>query len=78
MASSVFFAIQDAIGYARNESGLVGNFRLNSPATAERIRMACGDKFTQQVLNFIFILYFASFARLVFVSGFSTFLRYQV
>ncbi|XP_023932386.1 xanthine dehydrogenase/oxidase-like [Lingula anatina] len=48
LASSVFFAIKDAISSARAESGLKGRFRLDSPATAERIRMACEDQFTRQ------------------------------
>ena len=33
----------------RRESGIEGNFRLDSPATSERIRMACVDQFTEQV-----------------------------
>jgi len=33
----------------RRESGVEGNFRLDSPATSERIRMACVDQFTEQV-----------------------------
>ena len=56
LASSVFFAIQDAIGYARKESGLIGNFRLDSPATAERIRLACKDEFTQQVSTKVLVI----------------------
>nr|XP_055027656.1 xanthine dehydrogenase/oxidase isoform X1 [Misgurnus anguillicaudatus] len=47
LASSVFYAIKDAITYARAESGLTGPFRLDSPATPERIRNACEDKFTK-------------------------------
>lgn len=47
LASSVFFAIKDAIYAARTESGLRGPFRLDSPATPERIRTACADKFTK-------------------------------
>ena len=49
LAASVFFAIKDAITAARKESGVSGYFRLDSPATCERIRMACVDQFTQQV-----------------------------
>ncbi|CAK8681931.1 unnamed protein product [Clavelina lepadiformis] len=49
LASSVFFAIKDAIGYAREDSGLSREFRLDSPASAERIRMTCADRFTKQV-----------------------------
>ncbi|KAI9552332.1 hypothetical protein GHT06_022697 [Daphnia sinensis] len=43
LASSVFFAIKDAIHSARTEAGITGNFTINSPATSERIRMACED-----------------------------------
>ena len=38
----------------RRESGVEGVFRLDSPATSERIRMACVDEFTKQVKKFIF------------------------
>uniref|UniRef100_A0AAR2K4L4 Xanthine dehydrogenase/oxidase n=1 Tax=Pygocentrus nattereri TaxID=42514 RepID=A0AAR2K4L4_PYGNA len=47
LAASVFYAIKDAITAARAESGLSGPFRLDSPATPERIRNACEDKFTK-------------------------------
>uniref|UniRef100_A0A3P8YTY0 Xanthine dehydrogenase/oxidase n=1 Tax=Esox lucius TaxID=8010 RepID=A0A3P8YTY0_ESOLU len=47
LAASVFFAIKDAITAARAESGLSGPFRLDSPATPERIRNACEDRFTK-------------------------------
>ncbi|XP_033106622.1 xanthine dehydrogenase/oxidase-like [Anneissia japonica] len=46
LASSVFYAIKDAILSARHDAGTEGIFRLDSPATAERIRMACADQFT--------------------------------
>lgn len=46
LASSVFFAIKDAIIAARAESGSHGWFPLDNPATPERIRMACIDDFT--------------------------------
>lgn len=49
LAASIFYAIKDAIAAARRESGLKGPFRLDSPASAERIRNACIDRFTQQV-----------------------------
>ena len=32
-------------------------FRLDSPATSERIRMACVDEFTKQVKKFIWFGY---------------------
>ncbi|XP_066529339.1 xanthine dehydrogenase/oxidase isoform X2 [Hoplias malabaricus] len=47
LAASVFYAIKDAISAARAESGFTGPFRLDSPATPERIRNACEDKFTK-------------------------------
>ncbi|XP_070813717.1 xanthine dehydrogenase/oxidase [Chaetodon trifascialis] len=47
LAASVFFAIKDAISAARAESGISGPFRLDSPASAERIRNACCDRFTK-------------------------------
>ncbi|XP_063040378.1 xanthine dehydrogenase/oxidase [Engraulis encrasicolus] len=47
LASSVFYAIKEAIATARSESGLSGPFRLDSPATPERIRNACEDGFTK-------------------------------
>ncbi|KAJ3218506.1 hypothetical protein HDU67_005308 [Dinochytrium kinnereticum] len=49
MGASVFYAIKDAIKAARKESKLEGFFRLDSPATSERIRTACVDKFTDLV-----------------------------
>uniref|UniRef100_A0A3B4A6L2 Uncharacterized protein n=1 Tax=Periophthalmus magnuspinnatus TaxID=409849 RepID=A0A3B4A6L2_9GOBI len=47
LATSVFFALKDAIATSRLEVGLSGPFQLDSPATAERIRMACADRFTK-------------------------------
>lgn len=47
LAASVFFAIKDAVAAARLEARLSGPFRLDSPATAERIRTACSDHFTR-------------------------------
>uniref|UniRef100_A0A3P8SP05 Xanthine dehydrogenase n=1 Tax=Amphiprion percula TaxID=161767 RepID=A0A3P8SP05_AMPPE len=49
LAASVFYAIKDAVSAARSESGLSGPFRLDSPASAERIRNACSDRFTKLV-----------------------------
>ena len=46
LASSVFFAIKDALYAARAEAGLTEHFTLNSPATPEKIRMACADDLT--------------------------------
>lgn len=49
LAASVFFALKDAVAAARAEAGLPGLFPLDSPATVERIRMACVDQFTKKV-----------------------------
>ena len=49
LASSVFFAIKDAITAARKERGLDLIFKLDAPATAERIRMACEDEITGKI-----------------------------
>ncbi|XP_065173830.1 xanthine dehydrogenase-like [Atheta coriaria] len=49
LASSAIFAIREAIKAARKENGIEENFRLNAPATAERIRMACEDHLTKKV-----------------------------
>ncbi|XP_033625802.1 xanthine dehydrogenase/oxidase-like [Asterias rubens] len=48
LAASIYFAIKDAIVSAREDEGIKEVFRLDCPATAERIRMACQDKFTKQ------------------------------
>ncbi|XP_071965549.1 xanthine dehydrogenase/oxidase-like [Antedon mediterranea] len=48
LAGSVFFAIKDAIRAARRDAGKEEIFRLDSPATAERIRMACADSITEK------------------------------
>ncbi|KAM8905353.1 xanthine dehydrogenase/oxidase isoform 2-T2 [Spinachia spinachia] len=47
LAAANFFAIKDAVATARGESGLGGPFRFDSPASTERIRIACSDQFTQ-------------------------------
>ncbi|GAB1284987.1 Aldehyde oxidase 3 [Apodemus speciosus] len=56
LGSSVFFAIAAAVDAARKERGLSPIWAINSPATAELIRMACEDQFTnlafpKQILN---------------------------
>ncbi|XP_071963951.1 xanthine dehydrogenase/oxidase-like [Antedon mediterranea] len=48
LAGSVFFAIKEAILASRKDCGIEGSFRLDSPATAERIRMACSDTFIEK------------------------------
>ena len=48
LGSCVYFAIKDAIAASRREFGNADPiFRLDSPATCERIRMACGDAIAQ-------------------------------
>ncbi|KAK4295724.1 hypothetical protein Pmani_031735 [Petrolisthes manimaculis] len=49
LASSVFFAIKQAIASVRSDHNLPPVFRLDSPATAERIRMACQDFITAKI-----------------------------
>uniref|UniRef100_W5MWS9 aldehyde oxidase n=1 Tax=Lepisosteus oculatus TaxID=7918 RepID=W5MWS9_LEPOC len=49
LGSSVFFAIKDAVSAARKERDLKGPFRLDSPATAEKICHACSNCFIQMI-----------------------------
>ncbi|XP_034864239.1 aldehyde oxidase [Mirounga leonina] len=49
LGCSVFFAIHDAVNAARQERGLFGPLKLNSPLTPEKIRLACEDKFTKMI-----------------------------
>ena len=42
----MFFALKEACYAARKEAGLEGWFRLDLPATPERLRMACADDLT--------------------------------
>ncbi|CAG0889282.1 unnamed protein product [Darwinula stevensoni] len=49
LSASIFFAVKEAIASARQERNLSRIFKLDSPATAERIRMACQDNFTDKV-----------------------------
>jgi len=46
LGGSVFFALRNAIQAARAENGKEGYFSLDSPASCERIRMACCDDMT--------------------------------
>ncbi|KAJ7517365.1 hypothetical protein O6H91_21G020900 [Diphasiastrum complanatum] len=55
LAASAFFAIKEAISAARREVGLDKWFVLDSPATPERIRLACSDQFTKHFINEDFI-----------------------
>ncbi|NP_001266744.1 aldehyde oxidase-like [Ochotona princeps] len=49
LGCSVFFAIQEAVSAARQERGHSVPWKLNSPLTPEKIRMACEDKFTKMI-----------------------------
>ncbi|XP_067356858.1 aldehyde oxidase 6 isoform X3 [Channa argus] len=49
LGSSVFFAIKDAAAAARSDSGLIGPFSLDSPATPERACLACASSFTKKI-----------------------------
>ncbi|KAM8904972.1 aldehyde oxidase 6 [Spinachia spinachia] len=49
LGSAAFFAIKDAVAAARSESGLLGPFSLNSPATPERACLACASPFTRKI-----------------------------
>ncbi|KAL2332174.1 hypothetical protein Fmac_019755 [Flemingia macrophylla] len=51
LASSVLFAIKDAIIAARAEMGCNDWFPLDSPATPERIRVACLDELSSSLVN---------------------------
>jgi len=49
MGSSVYFALRDAVAAARRDAGCeaaeAACFRLDCPATPERVRLACADPF---------------------------------
>jgi xanthine dehydrogenase/oxidase len=46
LGTSVYYALKDACYAARKDAGLQGWFRLDLPATPERLRMACADHIT--------------------------------
>lgn len=43
LGASVFFALRDALVSARKDNGVKEHLALDSPATAERLRLAVGD-----------------------------------
>jgi xanthine dehydrogenase/oxidase len=43
LGAAVMLALKEAVYAARGDAGLTGHFPLSSPATSERLRMACGD-----------------------------------
>ncbi|XP_066492251.1 aldehyde oxidase 3-like [Tiliqua scincoides] len=49
LASSVLFAIRDAVAAARKERGLNNVFTMDTPLNGEKIRMACADQFTEMI-----------------------------
>ncbi|XP_059046310.1 xanthine dehydrogenase [Achroia grisella] len=49
LASTVYFAIKEAIRAARADAGMPLDFYLESPATSARIRMACEDNITKKL-----------------------------
>uniref|UniRef100_A0AC34QK58 Aldehyde oxidase/xanthine dehydrogenase second molybdopterin binding domain-containing protein n=1 Tax=Panagrolaimus sp. JU765 TaxID=591449 RepID=A0AC34QK58_9BILA len=49
LGSAVFFAIREAVRAYRRDHGKTGYFRMDSPATPERIRMLCEDKILEQI-----------------------------
>lgn len=51
LSTTVFFAIKKAIESYRYDNGLNGYFVFNSPATCEKIRMACADDITKQTVG---------------------------
>lgn len=44
LGGAFFFAVKDAIGYAREEQGLSRNFRMDPPASPDRIQTACSTQ----------------------------------
>ena len=48
LAASVFFALKQACMAYREQQGFSEYFTLYSPATVERLRMACADEFTRR------------------------------
>ncbi|GAB5367188.1 hypothetical protein AAMO2058_001208200, partial [Amorphochlora amoebiformis] len=49
LAASVFYAIKSAVSSARQDHGVKGPFVMDSPATAERVRMTCPDFLTKNL-----------------------------
>ncbi|PIO14255.1 hypothetical protein AB205_0140120, partial [Aquarana catesbeiana] len=47
LGCSALFAIKDAVDSVRAERNLPKIFTLNSPATPEKVRMACEDQLTK-------------------------------
>jgi xanthine dehydrogenase/oxidase len=48
LGASAFFALKNACMAYRKQQGYSEYFPFNSPATVERLRMACADQFTER------------------------------
>ena len=48
LGATVLFALKNACLAYREQQGYSGYFPLNSPATVERLRMACADQLTER------------------------------
>ncbi|OAK93584.1 hypothetical protein IQ06DRAFT_262167 [Phaeosphaeriaceae sp. SRC1lsM3a] len=48
LGSTVFFALREALGAARKMNGKEGVWTLDSPATAERLRLSVGDDLVER------------------------------
>lgn len=51
LGTSVFWALKEACYSARADAGVKGYFKLDLPATPERLRMACIDEFTRDIVE---------------------------
>ena len=51
LSASAFFALKYACMAYRQQEGSIDYFTLNSPATVERLRMACADEFTARACS---------------------------
>jgi xanthine dehydrogenase/oxidase len=51
LGASAFFALKQACMAYRKQQGLSDYFTLYSPATVERLRMACADEFTHRACS---------------------------
>jgi hypothetical protein len=51
LGASVFFAIREAISASRSALGIPGYYRLDCPATSERIRLSCRDDLVERSIT---------------------------
>lgn len=80
LASSVLFAIREAIKEARKDAGITPSFTLDAPATAGKIRIACQDHITAKVptILFHFNITFISVCSLILAGRTTTWNLYPV